>query len=72
MNSILEKRNRQYNFEMAIAWILWAILSRVALMKFHHFTLYKRGHIYIYTHTHIETFDNFYLSIFITVHFDED
>ena len=68
MNISLETRNREYNFEIAIAWVLWAILSRITLMKFHHFTLYKRGYIY----THIETFDNFYLSIFIMVHFDED
>ena len=73
MNRLLEMRNREYNFEIAIAWVLWAILSRVTLMKFRHSTLYKKDiYIYIYIYTHIETFDNFYLSVFITVHFDED
>jgi len=69
MNRLLDMRNREYNFEIAVAWILWAILSRVTLMKFHHSTLYKKD---IYIYTHIETFDNFYLSVFIMVQFDED
>jgi len=68
MNRLLEMRNREYNFEIAIGWVLWTIVFLVNVMRFHQPTLYERGYIYI----HIETFDNFYLSIFITVHFDED
>jgi hypothetical protein len=49
MNKLLEMRDRESNFETAISCELWAVLFRVTLMKFHHFTLYKRG----YTHTPI-------------------